>query len=912
MNNWSQETRSIGIETPLGKDVLILLDIKGKEAISELTSMEIELASERVDITPKEVIGKLVDIWIKLEDGSKRFFNGYINRFALGPMKSKEHRAYRAEVVPWLWFHDQNSDCRIFQNKTVLQVIETLFGESKIANFHFNCQKQYPKLNYCVQYRESDMDFLSRLAELHGLFFFFTQEQGQHSLVIADQATAYPNCIEHSVTQTLGGHLGDHITTWNHQYEYITSQWSQTDFDFESPSTNLETTSKTVLDLSETTQIEHFEYPGGYGTLKDGQALTDIHMMEDEENYDVVHARSTYRGFFAGGKFSIAAHDFNQEVGKSYVITGLSFRAKERSYFVGSTGKNSYFNEFSTVPSTVPYYRNTQKPKPMVYGPQTAMVVGPNGEKIYTDQYGRVKIKFHWDHHGADDESCSCWVRVSQNWAGKQWGEMSVPHVGNEVIVSFLEGDPDKPIVTGRVYNAESMPPQQLPINKQKRIIRDDGGNEIVMNATQGQQQIRIESPGSAALVMGHNVTDLKGPKGDTGAAGARGRKGDKGETGAAGQDAEESYEGEIAKENWNVFGYQVGDKFEAGLGSNYEFSGGADFEFRVGAKAEIYVGADLEAKAAMSTTLHFGTQHEYSLGAKFERHHGPVEEFSEGPQVNETEEDILSRAARDHIVAAGDALCMVANCEDKHGESRSLIGAKGNEISLSIGKDYIAPATLGHNTWYKKPGATKTGISKATRQKYLFGAATVSAIVAHLAITIAALVGGLLNKEQAGAKVGLMTGGGVVAGSGLAIMTVLNIISYFVSKEANKDSAIEPITREVGGDKEPDAKINITTGDGIEIRAKEKPVKLVSGAPSDQNAAILELTDKLAQLCFNKSEIWVKKSTGTITLDTSSTAGSSGKIQLFAKDDILLESTKEVKIKSKTFSSKNFKVLGT
>jgi len=919
MNNWSQETRSMGIETQLGKDALLLLSVAGEEAISELFSLKVELASQRMDIAAKEVIGKPVDIWIRQDDvsKSKRFYNGYINRFSLGPLKASGYRTYRAEIVPWLWFHDQNRDCRIFQNKTVVEVIEELLSGISIAKYQVNCTKQYPKLDYCVQYRESNMSFLTRLAEHHGLFFFFTHKKTEHTLIIADQATAYFDCKQHSVIQTNGSYNDAHITTWDHQYEAVTNEWSQTDFNYETPTTDLNTTSQTVLDTAAAEQIKRYDYPGGYGIRADGQLLTDIHMMEDEERFDTVQAESNYRSFQSSGRFIINQHDFAHEKGKEYVITRLNFDAKEPSYFTtNNADKFSFSNSFSAIPANLAYYRTLNKPNPMIHGPQTAVVTGPSGEKIYTDKYGRVKINFHWDRHGANDETSSCWVRVSQNWAGKKWGEMSIPHVGNEVIVSFLEGDPDKPIITGRVYNGDNMPPENLPTNREKRIISDDGGNEIIMNGAQGQQQIRIESPGSAALVLGHNATNLIGPKGN------KGDKGDVGASGTPGADAPEEDEGEIVKGNFRAIHGNIGDKFEFGLGNNYGASLGDDFEFRGGSKIELYVGSDLEFKAAMSTALHLGTQFEYSFGTKCEAHKGPIIEFSDGAQTNESKLDILSHAKKDHVIAAGDSLCLVANCEDIKGvdkKTRSIIGAKGDEISLSIGKDYKAPTIASHKEWYKKTSELTSMEETTALQLAMLGAASITALSTTLPIAILSFAGSFLSsKEPVGATFKFIFLGIeiILAIARAVITTVLVVITCSEAKRLTKDELIEPIDRT---GKECDAKIDISKEKGIEIISKEKAVNLVSGKLKDKNSTFLKLAEEIAQLSINKSKIWMAKNSGTITLDTLRTAGSSGKIELLAKGNIDLESdaginiksASEVKIKSTSFNaSGNLKVL--
>jgi len=902
---YTQDTRSIGIETPLGKDVFLLLSVEGEEAISELFNFKVELTSGRMNITPKEVIGLSVNIWIKLHDGSKHYYNGYINRFSLGAKQAATHRSYHAEVVPWLWFHEQNRAYRIFQNKTAVEVIENLLTEIQIPHYQINCQRTHLPLAYCVQYQESDMAFIIRIAKHYGLFFFFTHAQNTHTLIVSDDVTAYPNCAEYSAVQSSATTTSGRIIKWNHHYEYVTDVWSQTDFNFETPNNNLLTNSQKIVDLTTIENISKYNHPGKYHTSTEGQSLTDLRMKEDEERFDTVIAKGNYRSFCSGAKFKMTQHDITHEEGKEYVITRLSFFAKERSYFVRRARSFIYYNKFTAIPSSLTCHINKEIVNPMVLGPQTAMVTGPTGKKIYSDKYGRVKIKFHWDRRGSatNADNRSCWVRVSQNWAGKttaegvRWGEMSLPHVGDEVIVSFLEGDPDRPIITGRVYNAFSRPPEiisdqdinydpdnpaNITANLEKRIIRDDAGNEFIMNAKTGERQIRIASPDSAALILGHGAP-------------------------------EENDEGEIVAGNFRAISGNVGDKFEFGLGSAYSGSIGNDFEFRGGMKTEIYVGADIELKLAKSTALHFGTQYEYSLGAKFERHDGPVIEHSKGPQVNETTMDILSRATKDHIIAAGDSICLAANCEELNSStSRSLINADGKGLSLSIGGAYNAPAapiTGELNTWYEKTPAQQQLTAKAKAIKGLVIASFIIVIVGQILTAIAAGVNAALSKNDS------IVGKSIAIGLGTAVTLVsvvtvgiMNLVIIGLSADENKDSAIENITPQKDS---VDSLIDLNPTNGIEIRSKEKAVKLISGTSSDTDAAQLKLDDKFSKMSINKSEIWLRKSTGSISIDTQSTAGTKGQIQIMAKGDLLLKSAKEIKVNSTAFTAcKNFKVL--
>lgn len=500
MTNWSQKDRSIGIETSLGDDALILLSFNGEEAISELFEFQLNLASQNLNITANEIVGNPVDLWIRLNDGSQRFINTYINRFTAGPMYAEGYRSYLATAVPWLWFLSLNQDSRIFQGKTVLQVLEDIFQLYPLANFEIKCMKQYPENDYCVQYQESDLAFINRLMQEYGIFYYFTHEAGKHTLVINDDASEYKNCIESTITHTESELSVDHVHNWEHKFQFISGKWTQKDFNFESPNTDLLTSSPTVLDLPDVDKYEKFRYPGGYTSRRDGEALTDVKMAKQEAEFESISAEGSYRSFTAGAKFTVEKHDFQEEENKNYVITHIQHQASEDSYTTNASGRHIYTNNFVAIPDTMTTQSAKEHKKPRIYGPQTAIVVGPHNEEIHTDEYGRVRVSFHWDRYSVADENASCWIRVSQNWAGKNWGAMSIPRIGQEVIVSFLNGDPDRPIITGRVYNGEQITPHELPENATMTTFKTnsskggEGFNELRFEDKKDEEQIFIHA----------------------------------------------------------------------------------------------------------------------------------------------------------------------------------------------------------------------------------------------------------------------------------------------------------------------------------------------------------------------------------------------------------------------------------
>jgi type VI secretion system secreted protein VgrG len=487
-----QMNRLLKLKTPLGEDSLLLTGFRGHEEISRLFHFELDLISDDNGIAAAQIVGKNVTFSIDLADGSSRSFNGFVSRLFAGDEDLGGRRNYRAEVVPWLWFLTRTSDCRIFQNKTVPEIVEQIFKDLGFSDFETaGIRGSHPKRDYCVQYCETDFNFVSRLMEEEGIFYFFKHEDGKHSLVLADEKRAYKDCGEKEVDYP--HHYGaraitDHITRWEHRYEFRTGKWSQTDYNFETPSADLMTNENSLVELPGVDKYEFYDYPGRYGKTADGRPLTRVRMEEEEVEHDVVEGESLCKTFTPGGKFKVRQHRSSSEEGKSYVITSIEHAAQEPLAYEtgGAAAEFDYRNSFKCIPADVPFRPQRTTPKPREHGIQTAVVVGPSGEKIFPDKYGRVKVQFHWDRYGKKDENSSCWIRISFPWAGQGWGGVSLPHVGQEVIIAFEHGDVDRPIIVGRLYNAEQMPPLNLPAEKDWTINRDHYGNEVNMKGDEG------------------------------------------------------------------------------------------------------------------------------------------------------------------------------------------------------------------------------------------------------------------------------------------------------------------------------------------------------------------------------------------------------------------------------------------
>lgn len=496
-----QQQRLLSVTTPLGPDAVVLTGFEGREELSRLFSFRLDLISDNPGITAADLVGKAVSWTVKKKDESPRHFHGFVRRFMAGD-ESHGRRDYRIEVVPWLWFLTRTADCRIFQSKSFPDVIEQIFKDLGFSDFETSQIKgAHPKHDYCVQYRETDFNFVSRLMEQEGIFYYFKHEAGKHKLILADQKGAYFDCAEKEVDypSDYGGRAkDDHLTSWEHEYQFRTGKWAQTDYNFETPSTSLMTNVSSLVSLPGIGKYEVYDYPGEYGKTSDGSPLTQLRMEEEEAGYDVVQAASQCKSFAPGGKFQVRQHRAGAERNKKYVITSvLHWAAEPTSYETGEAiGERTYRNAFRCIPDTVSFRPDRLTPRPIVQGMQTAIVVGPPGEEIHPDKYGRVKVQFHWDREGKKDDKSSCWIRVSQIHAGKGFGAIHLPRIGEEVIVAFLEGDPDQPIIVGRVYHAENMPPFGLPDLKvvsgmKSKTYQGDGYNEYTMNDSPGKELIR-------------------------------------------------------------------------------------------------------------------------------------------------------------------------------------------------------------------------------------------------------------------------------------------------------------------------------------------------------------------------------------------------------------------------------------
>ncbi|MFW6241722.1 MAG: type VI secretion system Vgr family protein, partial [Thermodesulfobacteriota bacterium] len=530
MSQYSQEERVATIETPLGKDVLLLSAFRGEEAISRLFRFEAELFSENHSIPFTDIIGKNVTIALGLAEGSRRFFNGIVGEFAqgrgggAGTAEASDTRVafYTATLVPWPWLLTRTADSRIFQELSVPDIVSKIFGEAGFSDYEFRLRGSYEPRTYCVQYRETDFNFISRLLESEGIFYFFAHEKGKHVLVMADNPDENPPCPGQDKVRyqtTGGGWMEEDVIQGLSVRQLIQpGKVSLNDYNFEVPTTPLQV-GTAARESPGPGEREMYDYPGGYGKVGEGERLSAIQMEAEEARVLEIGGTSDARSLTSGHRFTLSGF-YRSDLNKALLLTHVVHElvpTGDTPVTRGTGDDMSYSNRFVCVPHDVPFRPLRQTPKPTVRGSQTAIVTGPAGEEIHTDEHGRVKVQFHWDREGKRDENSSCWIRVSQGWAGASWGAMYIPRIGHEVIVDFLEGDPDRPIVTGRVYHGQNQPPYPLPGEKTKSTLKSNsslgggGYNEFRFEDKKGEEEIYLHGQKDWSIVIENDKNQTVG-----------------------------------------------------------------------------------------------------------------------------------------------------------------------------------------------------------------------------------------------------------------------------------------------------------------------------------------------------------------------------------------------------------------
>jgi type VI secretion system secreted protein VgrG len=610
---YTQDDSFIAVNTPSGKDVLLLTRFRGEEGLSQLFSFELEMISENHSISFENIIGKNVTISIVLPDGSKRYLNGILSRFSQGSgggEKGGDPRFshYGATMAPWLWLLTQTADSRIFQKLSVPDMVEKIFKEKGFSDFEMPLDRnKYRKREYCVQYRETDFNFVSRLLEEEGIYYFFKHEEGKHTLVLGDAPDKHKPCPKQGAARYQisadGWYDEDVITGLEKMQEIRPGKYTLNDYNFETPNTDLKVNAPGKHPLGPG-EREIYDYPGLYTKTEEGDRLANVRMEGEEARMTTLAGSSVCRAFTSGYRFRLQSHYRQDLTDKEYVLTSVTHEATQGGYVSESSTKTGkefrYTNRFTCIPSDVPYRPPRENAKPLVSGTQTATVVGPSGEEIHTDEFGRIKVQFPWDREGKRDENSSCWIRVAQLWAGPQWGAMVIPRVGQEVVVDFLEGDPDRPIIIGCVYHKNNMPPYPLPDKKTKTTIKSDsskgggGFNEVRFEDKKGEEQFFIHAEKDQDIRVKNDLREWIGNESHL----------------IVKKDQIEMVEGD---KHLTVKGDE-NEKIDGALSLKI----GMDMQEKVGMKHAVDAGTEIHLKAGMNVVLEAGTSITLKAGGGF------------------------------------------------------------------------------------------------------------------------------------------------------------------------------------------------------------------------------------------------------------------------------------------------------
>ncbi|XBY67074.1 type VI secretion system tip protein VgrG [Pseudomonas solani] len=517
----TQRARMAKVSSPLGGDALLLDRLDGHEELGRLFDYELSLISEDHSIQLDALLGKPMGVSLELPDGSQRYFHGIACRCSQAA-GTGQFAAYQVSLRPWFWLLSRTSDCRIFQNKTVPDIIKQVFRDLGFSDFEDALTRPYTEWEYCVQYRETSFEFVSRLMEQEGIYYYFRHEQARHVLVLSDAYGAHAPVAGYATVPfyPLADQMRerDHVYDWYLAREVQPGSLSLNDYDFQRPSAHLQVRS-TVSRAHSNAEHPLYDYPGEYTQSQDGEQYARNRIEAIQTQFERVQLRTNARGLGSGHLFKMSGYP-RADQNREYLIVGARYSVSQESYESGASGGPLQFDSsLDCIEARQPFRPMPTTIKPIVQGPQTAMVVGPKGEEIWTDQYGRVKVHFYWDRHDQSNENSSCWIRVSQAWAGKNWGAVQIPRIGQEVIVGFLEGDPDRPIITGRVYNAEQTVPYELPANATQSGTKSrssKGGtpanfNEIRMEDKKGAEQLYIHAERNQDIAVEHDESHWVG-----------------------------------------------------------------------------------------------------------------------------------------------------------------------------------------------------------------------------------------------------------------------------------------------------------------------------------------------------------------------------------------------------------------
>ena len=489
--------------TPLG-DSLKFLSLKGREEMSRLFDITLALASLDNSIPMNALLGESVTVEVEREDRSKRYFNGCVTEFRQ-VKRDGRYFLYEARLRPQLWYLTQTRDFRIFQKMTARDIVKRVLSEFGIA-VKDKLTGRYRMRDYTVQYGESAFDFISRLLEEEGAGYWFEHSMGSHVMTLSDSIRAYAMLPSHATIpyypEDMAGIPDQEFVRYWSVFQVVNpGKLFLNDYDFKKPRANLNVIQPKPRDHAHN-RYEIYQFPGGYREVGDGENYARLGIEELQTNHERADGSTNVRGIAPGYRFNLfrcPRADQNRE----YLIVRADYHWVDNSYEGGAGSKVVIHDtHFNVQPTSDPYRPERITPYPKSKGPDSAIVTGPKGQELWVDSYGRVKVQFHWDRYGTKDENSSCWVRIGQPWAGSNFGAIHLPRIGQEVLIEYINENPDHPIITSRLYNADNMPPWKLPQNATQsgvltRSTKDggyDNANAIRFEDRKGKEELWIRA----------------------------------------------------------------------------------------------------------------------------------------------------------------------------------------------------------------------------------------------------------------------------------------------------------------------------------------------------------------------------------------------------------------------------------
>jgi type VI secretion system secreted protein VgrG len=496
------KSHQMALKTSKGS-ALLFTSMSAHEEVSRLFEYQIIAVSDDGNIAADDLLGKPVAVSLEVGAGKTRWFNGMVSSFGIeggdGRMVS-----YRITARPWLWLLTRSSNVRIYQQKSVPDIVKSVFAEYN-GSVKLKLTGTYAPRDYCVQYRESDFNFVSRLLEEEGIFYWFEHSEDKHELVLADAPSAHAAApgFDKVVFQVAQQALDEQpaIHQWQMRHEIQSGKFILRDYNFEKPSTDLKSEPASASRKHAESTREVYDYPGLYAEKAAGDDRAKIRLEEASARFGRYTGQGNTPGLTVGAKFALTQHP-RKDQNAAYLVLATQIELRQAAYESGGTHDSGILCRFTLQRHDEPFRPARSTRKPAVAGPQTAVVVGKgDAGDIVTDKYGRVKVQFHWDRLGKKDNTSSCWVRVASPWAGNGFGIIALPRLGQEVVVDFLEGDPDQPLITGRVHNAEQLPPYELPANATVSTIKSrsklgatDAFNEMRFEDKKGEEYVWLQA----------------------------------------------------------------------------------------------------------------------------------------------------------------------------------------------------------------------------------------------------------------------------------------------------------------------------------------------------------------------------------------------------------------------------------